>query len=156
MNIAEEWRGAAVHSLWEQIDRDSHFPFPDYNGVTVTLQDCWRMRERSETHDAIRSILQKMNIKYLELPMNRKNADFCGTSLYKAQVSRNEKLAPKHYKEGCEGLFMEHSEEEQIHIMQDYSRRYQTDMVVCYCHYCLEGVLAGGVNGMHIAELVFA
>lgn len=61
MNIAEEWRNATVHSLWEQIDRDPHFPFPDYHG-----------------------------------------------------------------------------------------------MVVCYCHYCLEGLLTGGINGKHIAELLFA
>ena len=58
-------------------------------------------------------------------------------------------------KEGCEGLFTEHTEEEQIHIMQEYCKQYQTDMVVCYCHYCLEGLLAGGVNGKHIAELLF-
>ena len=88
--------------------------------MIVTIQDCWRMRDRSKTHDAVRSLLSKMNIKCIELPMNREKADFCGTSLYKPQVSRNEKLAPKHYKEGCEGLFTEHTEEEQIRIIQGY------------------------------------
>ncbi len=155
MNITEEWRGSRVHSLWERIDQDPDFPFPDYGGITVTIQDCWRMRDRTGTHDAIRSILKKMNIKCIELPKNRENADFCGTSLYRPQVSRNEKLAPKHYKEGCEGIFLEHTDEEQINLMKEYCMQYETDIVVCYCHYCLEGLLTGGTNGKHIAELLF-
>ena len=138
------------------IVQDTQFPFPDYSGLRVTLQDCWRMRDRSATHDAVRSILTKMNIQYVEAAKNREYSDFCGTSLYRPQVSRNETLAPKHYKEGCEGLFMEHTEEEQRDIMKKYCEQYQTDMVVCYCHYCLEGLLTGGVNGKHIAELLFA
>lgn len=31
----------------------------------------------------------------------------------------------------------------------------QTDTVVCYCHYCLEGLIMGGKNGKHMAELLF-
>lgn len=156
MNISEEWRGVkAVHSLWELIDQDTSFHFPDYSGMRVTIQDCWRMRERTSTHDAVRSILSKMNIEYVENPMNWENTDFCGSSLYRPQVVRNPKLAPKHYKDGAEGLFVPHTEEEQIQIMRDYCKRYETDMVVCYCHYCLEGLLQGGVDGKHIAELLF-
>lgn len=155
MNIVEEWRGAQVHSIWELIDQDRNFSFPDYHGMAATIQDCWRMRDRSRTHDAVRSLLKKMNISFVELPMNREKADFCGTSLYRPQVSRNEKLAPKHYKEGCEGLFLEHTGEEQIALMKEYCGRYQTDTVICYCHYCLEGVLAGGIQGKHLAELLF-
>lgn len=157
MNISEEWRGVRqVHSLWELIDQDPHFPFPDYSGLHVTIQDCWRMRDRSATHDAVRSLLSKMNITCAELPMNRDQADFCGTSLYRPQVERNPKLAPKHYKEHIEGLFLPHTEEEQVRIMREYCQRYETETVVCYCHYCLEGLLAGGVNGKHIAELLFS
>lgn len=156
MNLTEEWRGVQqVHSLWELIDADDQFSFPDYSGMRVTLQDCWRMRERTATHDAVRSLLTKMKIAYVEQPMNREQADFCGKSLYRSQVARNPQLAPIHYKEHAKGLFQEHSEEEQVQIMKDYCRRYQTDSVVCYCHYCLEGLLAGGVHGMHLAELLF-
>ena len=156
MNITEEWRGVKeVHSLWEFIDSDENFRFPDHSGLRVTIQDCWRMRDRSATHDAVRSLLGKMNIDFVELPMNRERADFCGKSLYRPQVARNPELAPKHYKEQAEGLFLEHSEEEQNQIMLEYCKRYTTDAVVCYCHYCLEGLLAGGVKGMHMAELLF-
>lgn len=156
MNITEEWRHVrGVHSLWELIDQDQNFVFPDYSGLRVTIQDCWRMRDRNATHDAVRSLLSKMNIDYVEIPMNREKADFCGTSLYRPQVERNPKLAPKHYKEHIEGLFLPHSEEEQVHMMRGYCKQYETEAVVCYCHYCWEGLLAGGVKGMHMAELLF-
>ena len=62
---------------------------------------------------------------------------------------RNPKLAPKHYVEDAEGLFIPHSAEEQEAIMKEYCRNYKTDSVVCYCHYCLEGLKTGGVDGMH-------
>lgn len=156
MNITEEWRKLEqVHSLWEWIDADENFRFPDHTGMRVTVQDCWRMRDRSATHDAVRSLLSKMNIEYAEIPLNREKADFCGTSLYRPQVARNPELAPIHYGEQAKGLFGEHTEEEQIQIMKEYCKQYQTDTVVCYCHYCLVGLLAGGVNGIHMAELVF-
>lgn len=156
MNITEEWRKVSrVHSLWELIDSDDDFHFPDLSGMRVTIQDCWRMRDRTATHDAVRSLLSKMNIEYLEIPMNREKADFCGRSLYRPQVSRNPELAPIHYGEQAKGLFTEHTEEEQIRIMKDYCKQYKTDTVVCYCHYCLEGLEAGGVNGIHLAELLF-
>ena len=42
-NIVEEWRaGTKAVSLWEIIDRDPSFVFPDYDGLEVTVQDCWR------------------------------------------------------------------------------------------------------------------
>ena len=57
--------------------------------------------------------------------------------------------------DGTEGLFLPHSEGEQKEIMTEYCRRYSTDIVVCYCHYCLEGLKCGGKLGIHLAELLF-
>lgn len=154
-NIVEEWRGAKVISLWEMIDHDSSFPFPDYSGLEVTIQDCWRTRERRKEQDAVRSLLRKMNINYMETEKNHEDTDFCGSTLYREQPTKNSKLAPKHYIEQAEGKFTNHTQEEQVAIMQNYCRQYRTDKVICYCHYCLEGLLQGNINGQHIAELLF-
>lgn len=155
-NIIEECHsGVAVHSLWELIDQDENFPFPDYSGLKVTIQDCWRSRERSEVQSTVRSLLTKMNIEFVEAEKNHENTDFCGNSLYRAQVARNPKLAPKHYKEQAEGKFIPHTEEEQKRIMEEYCRQYTTETVVCYCHYCLEGLITGGVDGRHLAHMLF-
>ena len=40
-------------------------------------------------------------------------------------------------------------------LMKKHCAQYETDVVICYCHYCLEGLIAGGVDGRHLAELLF-
>lgn len=156
INIVEEWRpGAKGISLWEIINADENFVFPDYHGLTVTIQDCWRTRERRSEQDAVRSLLKKMNIHYVEVEKNHANTDFCGSTLYREQPAKNAKLAPTHYIEQAQGKFLPHSKEEQIAIMKRYCQQYKTKTVVCYCHYCLEGLLQGGVDGRHIASLLF-
>lgn len=155
-NIIEEMHpGTKVLSLWELLDADEKLLLPNYDGMEVTIQDCWRSRNRSAEQRAVRSLLSKMNIKYRETCPNMEQTDFCGASLFRAQPPRNPKLAPKHYVEGAEGKFLPHTTEEQIRLMEDYCRRYTTKKVLCYCHYCLEGLRMGGVEGIHIAQLIF-
>lgn len=114
-NIVEEWRaGTRTVSLWEIIDRDPAFPFPDYNGLEVTIQDCWRTRERRDEQEAVRSLLRKMNIKFVETEKNHEETDFCGSTLYREQPVKNSKLAPKHYVEQAKGKFIHHTEEDPV------------------------------------------
>lgn len=156
LNIIEETMpGVCVKSLWELIASDETFAFPDHSRMQVTIQDCWRSRERRTEQDAVRNLLTKMNITYLEAKDNFQATDFCGNSLYKPQPPRNPKLAPLHYKINAKDKFLPHTVEEQEAIMRSYCEGYETDTVVCYCHYCLEGLLMGGKNGKHIAELLF-
>ena len=155
-NIIEEMHpGTNVYSLWELIDMDKDFKFPDLTGLEVTIQDCWRSKERSAEQKAVRSLLDKMHIFWIEPEKNHSETDFCGNSLYRPQPPRNPRLAPKHYVEGAEGLFIPHTEEEQKQIMTDHCKQYQTETVICYCHYCLEGLKTGGKDGRHVAELLF-
>ena len=96
-----------------------------------------------------------MNIEFVELKDNFEKTDFCGISLYRPQPKRNPTLAPKHYVDGAVGKFEPHTPEEQKKIMEDYCKQFTTDTVVCYCHYCHEGLELGGMNTKHIAELLF-
>lgn len=155
-NIIEEMHpGVQVHSLWELIDQDETFVFPDYSGLKVTLQDCWRARHRKQEQDAVRSLLKKMNIEVEELAVNREDTMYCGHSLYREQPKRNPTLAPKFYVEGAKGLFVPHTTEEQEQLMKQHASQYKTDVVVCYCHYCLEGLDMAKVDGRHIAHMLF-
>lgn len=156
MNITEEQHeGVAVKSVFELIDEDASFVFPDCSGLYATVQDCWRIRERCATQDAVRSILTKMHIKYEELPDNRDKTEFCGSTLYRAQPEKNARFAPRHYVEQATGKFASHTEEEQLAIMRGYSARFKTPAVICYCHYCLEGLLQGGADARHLAVMLF-
>ncbi|MBR1821887.1 MAG: hypothetical protein IJ769_09730 [Clostridia bacterium] len=152
--VGEQHAGVQALSLWELIDRDEAFVYPDYSGLVATVQDCWRSREQKAEQDAVRSILRKMNIQYVETEKNRGDTDFCGSTLYREQPAKNAKYAPKHYVEQAEGKFLPHTEAEQIEIMREHCSHYATDTVICYCHYCLEGLLQGGVDGRHLAHLL--
>ena len=156
-NIIEEMHpGVEVHSLWELIDADERFVFPNLSGLKVTVQDCWRAKDRGEEQEAVRSLLHKMGIAYVEAGEHHEKTDFCGKSLFREQPPRNPKLAPKHYVDGAKGKFIPHTPEEQDKIMRSYCNQFETDTVVCYCHYCLEGLLAGGTDAKHIAHMLFA
>lgn len=155
-NIIEESRpGVSSSSLLELIDADDSFPFPDYSGMKVTIQDCWRSKDRRSEQDAARSLLSKMHIDYIEAAENHEKTEFCGNSLLRPQPARNPKLAPKHYVDGAKGKFIPHTPEEQKAIMEEYCSQFQTKTVVCYCHYCYEGLVNGGVDARHIATLLF-
>jgi len=155
-NIIEETRsGVKTVSLWELILLDDSFVYPDFSNMKVTVQDCWRSKERHSEQLAVRSLLKKMGIDFVELNENMNRTEFCGNSLYKPQPARNPKLAPLHYEVNAQGKFLPHTIEEQEKIMKEYCKQFSTDDVICYCHYCLEGLLMGGVNGKHIAELLF-
>lgn len=155
-NIIEEMHpGVQVRSLWELIDSDPLFSFPDYHGLKAYVQDCWRAKDRRDEQDAVRSLLAKMNIEVMEIQENRESTDFCGASLYRAQPPRNPVLAPKHYVEGAAGKFIPHSPEEQKEKMQEYCRQFNGCKVVCYCHYCYEGLQLGGADASHLAQMLF-
>ena len=71
-------RHPQVHSLWELIDSDDYFPFPDYSGMKVIVQDCWRSRERSEEQaSCISSVSRKVSElkQHLRLQKSFVNAD---------------------------------------------------------------------------------
>lgn len=155
-NIIEEMHpGVIVKSLWELIVEDEGSPFPDYPGMKVTVQDCWRARERDKEQDAVRELLKRMNITFTETDQNHENTRYCGSSLLRPQPPRNPKVAPSHYVTGAEGLFIPHTEAEQIRSMKEYCSAFKTETVICYCHYCLEGLIQGEKDGRHIAQLLF-
>lgn len=152
--VDEQNEGVHALSLWELVDGDPAFIYPDYSGLRVTLQDCWRTRDRRGEQEAVRSILRKMNIEFLEAREHHESTDFCGSTLYREQRVQNALYAPKHYVEQAAGKFLPHTEEEQLAIMRDYCDQFTTDTVVCYCHYCLEGLIQGGVDGRHLSHML--
>lgn len=53
--IAESGDPGQIEFVWEIIDNDPEFPFPDYHGEKMTIQDCWLAVEKRHVQDAIRS-----------------------------------------------------------------------------------------------------
>ncbi len=42
--------GLVPENLFVWLDREDIFELPDYSGLTVSIQDCWRDREHPEIH----------------------------------------------------------------------------------------------------------
>lgn len=141
-------------SVWEILIKDDKFKWPDYHGKKITIQDCWRTYDNKDMQYAIRAILKRMNFETLEISASYDKADFCGTSLLKPQSPRYEYLAPVRFIEKAGDKFNPHTESEQIKMMKNYCQQYKTNTVVCYCTGCLEGLQIGGVNGVHLMDLV--
>lgn len=100
--IIEETKPAVqARSLWELVLEDKAFPYPDYGGETIAIQDCWRTREKTDLQDAARRLLAKMNFNVVELKENHADTDFCGTSLLRPAPPRNLKLAPVRFVENA-------------------------------------------------------
>ncbi|MGL5270016.1 MAG: hypothetical protein ACRC7I_05710 [Selenomonadaceae bacterium] len=142
-------------SLWELILQDDTFSYPDYHGMKMTVQDCWRSKENQVEQHAVRELMQRMHIECIELDENGEQTKFCGYSLYQPQPARNPKLAPKRFLAGAKGLFQEHTSEEKQQKMKEYCLAIPTEKVVAYCHYCVRGLNLGGKQGIHLARLLF-
>ncbi|MBR1579850.1 MAG: hypothetical protein IJ668_05060 [Selenomonadaceae bacterium] len=142
-------------SIWELILSDDQFVYPDLGGERITVQDCWRSKENRAEQDAVRAIVRRMNAKPVELEENHERTRFCGYSLYQPQPKRNARLAPKRFVEGAHGLFQPHSDDEKRRLMVEHCSQFQTDRVMCYCHYCLRGLKLGGADAVHLAQLLF-
>lgn len=67
-----------VISIWEYLLQDESYPWPDFGGEAITLQDCWRARNDDALLDAVRECMRRMNIAVVELVENRKNCGFDG------------------------------------------------------------------------------
>ena len=155
--IGENRPAAKVVSLYEFIDSLAEFPFPDYNGERITLQDCYRAKEKEAEKAAIRSLLRKMNVEVVELPGTEEEINFDGSFLFSAIKADNLALAPRRFAE-IEKDVTPKTPEETDAWLKEYGRRFTTDRVACYCNSCFAGLAQGlpeGKSVAHVAELLF-
>ena len=138
--IGENRPAAKVISLYEFIDSLPNFPFPDYKGERITLQDCYRAKARETEKAAVRSVLRKMNVEVVELPGTEEEINFDGSFLLGPMRPDNFTLAPLDA------------------YLKNYCQRFTTERVSCYCNSCLSGLVQGlpeGKRAVHVAELLF-
>lgn len=151
----EDSAAKKVISVWELLENDKNFPFPDCGHRKMTIQDCWRVYDNEPQQKAIRRILQKMNIDIEESDDNFDRTRFCGTTLYESLPEQNGEFAPKRFIKNAEGLFQSHSEEEHGTLMKEHCDNIHYDEVVCYCIACIKGINLGGKKGIHLLDLIY-
>ncbi len=154
--ILEESSGVGnIQFVWELIDQDDTFPFPDYHGEAMTVQDCWIAVEKKALQDTVRSLLRKMNITVVELEENYDKTRFCGVNLLSPCTESNAKLAHVRYVEKGSHMFTPMSAGEQEAYFQRHCQQIETEKVACYCKFCRDGINSGGKEGLHMLQLLF-
>ncbi len=153
--LAERVPEVTVTSLYEHVLADGSFPWPDFSGRTVALQDCFRTRRDARLQDAVRACLTRMGMAFLEMPERRESSRFCGVWLMNPAAKDCPPLAPRTFAEldRVREVLPARDQEER---MRAWAEGYPTDEVAVYCNGCERGVRMGGKRPLHMVELLAA
>lgn len=128
----ELYKDITTISLWEILAKSKIFEFPNYNGIEMTIHDACPTRGRDSVHIAIRSLLEKMNIKIVEPQNTRQNAVCCGDSFYGV-------LPVQQVKE----------------MMKKRADEMPCEEVIVYCVSCIKAMHIGGKKPRYLVDLLF-
>ena len=84
-----------IHFVYEIIDEDTQFQYPDRTGEEWIIQDCGHGYQGHNMEGTVRSLLQKMHAAYQELPDERKVKDGMRAQEHISTVQNNEELFRK-------------------------------------------------------------
>ncbi|MEW9096073.1 MAG: (Fe-S)-binding protein [Clostridiaceae bacterium] len=128
----ELYDSVSTISLWEVLANSNTFPFPDYKGKEMTINDACPTRNEERVHNAIRDLLKKMNINLVEPKSTRTKGKCCGDNYYGI-------LPVEQVKE---------------HMKKRASEMPVEDVVV-YCVSCSKSMYIGGKKPRYIVDLLF-
>jgi Fe-S oxidoreductase len=69
-------------SLWEILARGNWFSFPDYGGQIMTISDACPTRNQARVHRAVRTLMDRMNIRLVEPERTGEKGVCCGDSFW--------------------------------------------------------------------------
>jgi Fe-S oxidoreductase len=129
----ELYEGVSTVSLWELLAESDSFPFPDYGGVEMSVHDACPTRGEERVHDAVRRLLERMNITVVEARATRTRAVCCGDSFFGAVP-----------------------EERVVELMKRRADAMPREDVVVYCVSCVKAMHIGGKRPRYLVDLLFA
>ena len=127
----ELYEGVTTISLWELL-AESDFTFPDYHGMAMAIHDACPTRTETRVHEAVRTLLRRMNITAVEPEHTGTRATCCGDSFYgvlpidqvKAQMAKRAQEMP-------------------------------VEDVAVYCVSCIKAMHIGGKKPRYLVDLLF-
>jgi Fe-S oxidoreductase len=128
----ELYEGVSTVSLWEVLASSATFPFPDYQGKTMTILDACPTRDQVRVHTAIRTLLTRMNITVVEPANTGTKGTCCGDSFY--------------------GVLPVEQVKQQ---MRRRAGEMPAEDVVVYCVSCVKALHIGGKTPRYIVDLLF-
>ena len=119
-------------SLWEVLASCDRFPFPDYQGRVMSILDACPTRGQDRIHNAVRTLLGRMNITISEPDKTMTKSVCCGDSFY--------------------GMIP-------LKDLKDQMKKRAADMpaeeVVVYCVSCINSMQIGGKQPRYLVDLLF-
>lgn len=76
--------GISTISLWELLARAEDFPLPNYQGLPISVHDPCPVRGKPQIHEAVRRLLERMNLRIVEAGLSGASSVCCGDSFYPA------------------------------------------------------------------------
>jgi hypothetical protein len=80
--FGKDFKGVTTISLWEIINENDFFVYPDYEGRSMTIIDACPTRDEDRVQNAIRDLLLKLNIRLVEPKNTRRESTCCGDVYY--------------------------------------------------------------------------
>lgn len=127
----ENYGQSTTISFWEIVDREDFWTFPDYGGRRMSVQDPCPVRTEARVHDAVRSLLKKMNIRVAEAEKNQGKSVCCGDSGWGRVPVGKVKSA-----------------------MRKRAGQMPEDEVVVTCVSCIKSMHIGGKTPRHLVDLL--
>lgn len=128
----QQKEGITTVSLWEVLAEADAFPFPDYGGQTMAVHDACPTRGEPKVHEAIRTLLKRMNIRIAEPEFTKERQKCCGDSAYP------EKTLPEIYAQ-----------------MRSRAEEMPAEDVCVYCVSCVKALHIGGKTPRYLPDLLF-
>ncbi len=125
--------GISTVSLWEVLAERDDFPFPDYGGLTLAIHDACPTRGEPKVHEAVRTLLARMNIRAAEPECTKDRQNCCGDSAYP------EKPLPEIYAQ-----------------MKRRADEMPAQDVCVYCVSCVKAMHIGGKTPRYLPDLLFS
>ncbi|MGL1930910.1 MAG: heterodisulfide reductase-related iron-sulfur binding cluster [Desulfotalea sp.] len=125
------YEGISTISLWEILDGLESFPYPDHQGLQLSVHDPCPVRQKPQVHQAVRNLLSKMNIEVIETKFSREKSICCGDDFYPKIV-----LDKIH------------------HHMKKRADSMPCNDVCVYCVSCIKSLYIGGKKPRHLVDLL--
>ncbi len=128
----QNYADSGTISLWEVLARSDLFPFPDYQGRIMTINDACPTRDQVRVHEAVRTLLDRMNITLREPKSTRTKGICCGDIAYgEIPVGKVKKQ------------------------MKRRAGQMPAEDVVVYCVSCAKAMFIGGKKPRYLVDLLF-
>lgn len=125
------YEGINTISIWEVLDSIENLSLPDHSGLTVSVHDSCSYRPKPQVHEAVRSLLGKMNIQIIESEYSGTKSICCGDNFY--------------------GLIP-------LEAVHSFQKKRASQMpcqdVVVYCVSCIKAMTIGGKTAHHMMDLL--